>query len=81
MLRLRLKSSGQVLAAIPRFNRFLEPYNLKIINQKEDIRQGAVELLVSASFFGEKKLVSQFAADFFGPGILEIINDSGEGVS
>ena len=48
MLRLRLKSSGQVLAAIPRFNRFQEPYNLKIINQKEDIRQGAVELRASS---------------------------------
>jgi hypothetical protein len=80
MLRLRLRSSGQVLAAIPRFNRFLEPYNLKIINQKADTGLGSVELLVSAHFFGERKLVTQFATHFFGSGILEISNDSGEGV-
>ena len=77
MLRLKLRPSGQVLAAIPRFDRFLEPYNLKVVDRRTDPKDGAVELLISARFFGEIKLVSQFANNFFGAGILDIVNETG----
>jgi hypothetical protein len=76
MLRLKLRPSGQVLAAIPQFDRFLEPYNLKVVDKRTDPENGTLELLISARFFGEIKLVSQFANNFFGAGILDISNES-----
>jgi hypothetical protein len=76
MLSIRLKSSQQVSAAIPRFNSFLNLYSLSVLNQIIDDEQGSIELLIGARLFGEVKMVTQFAYSFFGSGILNINSES-----
>lgn len=77
-MRVTLKISDQVWAAIPRFDRFLKTYNLRVVNQVVDTTQGTVQVVINARLFGEVKLVTTLAHSFFDAAVLTVSNDSGE---
>jgi hypothetical protein len=78
MLRITLKTSERVLTTIPRFNRFLSAHSLSVVKQEEDGASGTIRLVVNADLFGEVKLATKLAEDFFESAIITISNNSGE---
>ena len=76
MVRLILKASGRVMTTIPRFNRFLESYYLKVVEQSLDTKAGTVDLIVNAHLFGEIKWVTVLAYNFFDSAVLIVHKDS-----
>ena len=81
MLRITLKTSDRVLTAIPRFNRFLSAHGLSVVRQEEDWQSGSIQLVVNARLFGEVKMATKLAEDFFDSAIISVGNDSSEWMS
>jgi len=81
MLRITLKTSDRVLTAIPRFNRFLSAHGLSVVRQEEDWQSGSIQLVVNARLFGEVKMATKLAEDFFDSAIISVGNDSIEWMS
>lgn len=73
MVYLTLKYSDTVMSRIPKFSRFLEAYNLKIVNQEIN-GQSTIDLSVNAELAAEAKQVSGLAYDFFDKAIISIRN-------
>jgi hypothetical protein len=65
MIHLVLKSSDKVRAMLPRFEQFLEVYDLKIVERSENKSKGTIKLVINARIFPEIRWVTNISYDFF----------------
>ena len=72
MIHLVLKSTDKVRAALPRFEQFLEVYDLKIVERSENQAKGTIKLVVNARIFPEIRWVTNITYDFFEEAVVGI---------
>ena len=72
MIHLVLKSTDKVRTALPRFEQFLEVYDLKRVERSEDQTKGTIKLVVNARIFPEIRWVTNITYDFFEEAVVGI---------
>ena len=72
MIHLVLKSSKRVLSGLPRFEQFLEVYDLKIVNRSENKNRKTIKLEINARLFPEIRWVTSTSYDFFEEDLISI---------
>jgi len=72
MIHLVLKSTDKVRTALPRFEQFLEVYELKIVERSENQAKGTIKLVVNARIFPEIRWVTNITYDFFEEAVVGI---------
>jgi hypothetical protein len=72
MIHLVLKSSEKVRTMLPRFEQFLEVYDLKIVERSENKNKGTIKLSVNARIFPEIRWVTNISYDFFEEDVIGI---------
>jgi len=72
MIHLVLKSTDKVRSALPRFEQFLEVYELKIVERSENRAKGTIKLVVNARIFPEIRWVTNISYDFFEEAVVGI---------
>jgi hypothetical protein len=70
MIHIFIRSSEKVCSQIPIFERFLETYDLKIINRTES--RYTIELIVNAITIDEIKWINKLSIDFFNGEIVSL---------
>ena len=72
MIKITLKASEKIRAAIPRFEMILDAYFLQLLGPVEDTDADVIELAVSASTFPVTRTVSGIAFDVFEDAVISI---------
>ena len=72
MFQLTLKATNEVLEAIPKFELILDVYFLQIVEQRDDEREGTIELTINASHAPATRTVLTVVYDLFQTALINV---------
>jgi hypothetical protein len=72
MIHIVLKSSDRVRSKLPKFEEFLEVYELKVIKRSENKADNTTRLIINARIFPELRWVTNISYDFFEDDVISI---------
>jgi hypothetical protein len=67
-----LEVNSKVRQMLPGFEQYLKVWDLKLVNLKDQKKEGIIELTIDAQLFAEVRWVTNLAYDFFKTAVIEV---------